>query len=99
MLKYTEQLMKLAQDQQAVMKFQALKPSDSAKVVPWLMQISLRQDELQQLLLTLQGNTIWNLLGMQVKPHTLQQSRPAMILKGLLRKGQQKSHSKGKGPK
>ena len=99
MLKYVEQLQALTKDQHAVMKFQSLKPSESAKVVPWLLQVALRQDELQILMMQLQGSTVWNLLGLQVKPHNLHQSRPAQVLRELMGKGHQKGHHKGKGPK
>ena len=95
MVKYIEQLQELIQDPLSVMKFQALRPADSAKVVPWLLQVAIRQDELQQLLMTLQGSTIWNMLGMQVKPHSLPQSRQAMLLKDLLGKGPTKGKGKG----
>ena len=95
MAKYLEQLQELAQDSNAVVKYQALKPSDTAKVVPWLLQISLRQDDLQHLLLALQGNTIWNLVGIQVKPHSLQHSKQALDLRDLMGKGRSKGKSKG----
>ena len=99
MMKYIEQLQALVKDQHAVMKFQSLKPSSSNTVVPWLLQISMRQDDLQILMMQLQGCTVWNLLGLQVKPHNLHQSRPAQVLRDLLGKGHRKGHHKGKGPK
>ena len=87
MLKHAEHFLELAKDPGALQKFQALKPADNLKVVPWLLQISIRQDDLQILLTQLQGCTVWNLLGMQMKPHNQLQSKPALTLKGLLGKG------------
>ena len=36
MVKYSEQLLELARDQNSIMKFQSLKPADTAPVIPWL---------------------------------------------------------------
>lgn len=99
MAKYLEQLQELVQDPSAVVKFQSLKPAETAGVVPWLLQISLRQDDLQQLMTILQGNTIWNMIGMQVKPHSLHHSRQALVLQDLMGKGRGKSSTKGTAPK
>ena len=78
------------------MKFQSLKPADTAPVIPWLIQVSMRQDDLQCVLQVLQGNTVWNLLGLQLKPHTLPLSKQAVALKTLLGKGTVKGSNKGK---
>lgn len=96
MLKYGEQLQAIMKDQSAIAKFHSLKPQAAETVIPWLMQVSMRHDELQTLLTILHGNTVWSLVGMSVKPHSQSHSRPAQHLMELLGKGQGKSRSKGK---
>ena len=59
MLKYGEQLQAIMKDQSAVIKFHSLRPQAKETVVPWVMQVSMRDDELQTLLTLLQGNTVW----------------------------------------
>ena len=83
----------------SIVKFQSLKPAETAPVIPWLLQISMRQDELQCLLQTLQGCTVWNLLGLQLKPHNLPMSKQAMAVRTLLGKGNNKGKANGKGQK
>ena len=64
------------------------------QMTPWLLQISLRCDELQTLLETLAGCKVWNLLGASLKMHTMHHSHQAQQLQNLLGKG--KSAGKGK---
>eukprot|EP00435_Cladocopium_sp_Y103_P001122 s5803_g1.t1 len=97
MIKYLEQLKELVADPQAVITFRALKQQDNATTIPWLLQVSLRADDFQQLMLQLQGSTLWGLVGLSLKPHTLPQSRPAAVLRDLLGKGTGKNQSKSKG--
>lgn len=96
MIKYAEQLVDILTDQTVTIRFHSMKPADNETVVPWLWQISMRADDLQVLLTTLQGSTMWSLLGMSVKAHAQGQSKPAMALRDLLGKGTGKSKSKGK---
>ena len=102
MLKYVEQLVDLSKDEQMVVRFQSMRPPNNTPVVPWLLQVSLRMDDLQYLLQALQGSTIWHVIGMQLKAHSLPHSKPAVALQELLQKTQQpgkgkgKSHHKGK---
>ena len=97
MKRYIDQLVENTQDPSNVLKFHSLKAVGTQAVMPWILQISLRCDELQSLLETLSGNKIWNLLGAALKPHTLSQSSQAQQLKNMLGKG--KGTGKGKAPK
>jgi hypothetical protein len=97
MRRYMDQLVENTMDPNNVLKFHSLKASGEQAVTPWILQISLRCDELQVLLETLSGNKVWNLLGAALKPHTLSQSTQAQQLKTMLGKG--KSAGKGKAPK
>ena len=96
MIKYAEQLVEILKDPTVTIRFHSMKPPDNETVVPWLWQISMRADDLQVLLTTLQGSTMWSLLGMSMKAHTQGQSKPALLLRDLLGKGTGKSKSKGK---
>ena len=99
MLAYTNQLCELVEDGDTIVKFHALSKADKIPTVPWLLQISMREDGLQTLLMTLQGSTVWGLLGTSLKPHTLNQSKQGMQLKELLGKGKGKQNrpQMGKG--
>ena len=96
MIKYGEQLQDILRDPQVTIRFHSMKPMAEDKIIPWLWQISMRADDLQVLLTTLQGSTVWGLLGMSLKPHSLGQSRPAQHLQELLGKGQGKHSKKGR---
>ena len=96
MKRYVDQLVENTMDPANTIKFHSLKPSDQ-KMTPWLLQISLRCDELQTLLEALVGCKVWCLLGASLKGHTLYQSHQAQQLKTMLGKGKGKSKSNGKG--
>jgi len=97
MVRYADQLREILKDPQVTVKFHSLRPLSAEKVVPWMWQISMRADDLQVLLSTLQGSTVWGLLGMSVKPHTLHQSKQGMHLQSLMGKGAGKHHGKHQG--
>ena len=94
MKRYVDQLVEILAEPAHVLKFHALKANGDQRITPWILQISLRCDELQTLLEQMTGNKIWNLLGATLKAHTLPQSSQAEQLKKLLGKG--KSSGKGK---
>ena len=102
MLKYMEQMKHISQDQAAIQKFHALKPVDTNSSVPWILQTGMRHDEVQVLLETLLGSTVWGLIGATMKAHTQVASRQSQELQQLLGKGKGKQNnnpwkSKGKG--
>ena len=97
MVKYTEQLMDILKDPSATVKLHSLRPMSADAVVPWMWQISMRADDLQILLTTLQGCTVWALLGLSMKPHALYQSKQGQQLQSLLGKGHGKAPGKGRG--
>ena len=96
-MKYSEQLIDILKDTCVTVKFHSLRPMSKEAVVPWLWQISMRSDDLQVLLTTLQGSTVWALLGMSMKPHALYQSKQGQQLQAMLGKGQGKTQGKGRG--
>ena len=92
--RYVDQLVENTMEPNNILKFHALKASGDQRVTPWLLQISLRCDELQHLLETLAGCKVWNLLGATLKLHTLHNSSQALQLQNMMGKG--KSAGKGK---
>ena len=94
MKRFVDQLVEILAEPANVVKFHALKANGDQRITPWILQISLRCDELQTLLEQLTGSKIWNLLGATLKAHSLPQSSQAEKLKTLLGKG--KSSGKGK---
>ena len=94
MLKYMEQLQAVTQDSTAIIKFHALKQAEGQVTVPWLLQMGMRHDEAHTLFWTLQGSTVWSLIGASTKPHSLHLSRQGQLLQEALGKGQ----AKGKKP-
>ena len=99
MRRYMDQLVETTQEAGNILKFHSLKASGEQAVTPWLLQISLRCDDLQVLLETLSGNKVWNLLGAALKPHTLSQSPQAEQLKVMLGKGKSAGKGKHKQPR
>jgi len=95
MLKYIAQLVEVVQEVEATVKFHSLK-SHETTAVPWLLQISIRNDEFSTLLNTLMNNKVWNLIGVSMKPHSLHQSSQAAQLQELMCKGHAKGSRKGR---
>ncbi|CAL1139387.1 unnamed protein product [Cladocopium goreaui] len=96
MIKYSEQMVEILKDPCATVKFHSLRPLSTEAIVPWMWQISMRSDDLQVLLTTLQGSTVWSLLGLSLKPHALHLSKQGQHLQTLMGKGQGKSQGKSK---
>mmetsp|Transcript_5222 Transcript_5222/g.8923 ORF Transcript_5222/g.8923 Transcript_5222/m.8923 type:complete len:294 (+) Transcript_5222:86-967(+) len=98
MLKMIQQMESLFADPQTIMKFHALHAPAGATMTPWLMQVSMRCDELQVLLGELCGSKLWNLAGVSLKPHSLQLSPQGQQLSQMMGKGKGKGrgHPKGK---
>ena len=94
MKRYADQFVENTMEAANILKFHSLRTSGDQQMTPWLLQISLRCDELQTLLETLAGCKVWNLLGASLKMHTMHQSHQAQQLQNLLGKG--KSAGKGK---
>lgn len=104
MLKYIDQMQEVARDHTAVVKFHSLRPAEQQTTVPWIMQVGMRHDEMQLMLESLSGSTVWGLLGASMKPHSQAQSKQSQQLQVLLGKGKGKTTgkqapAKGKGKK
>ena len=93
-LKDLEQLLELLMDSDHVVRFHALKPQQ--QVVPWLLQVHLRQDDLWRILSGWNQNSLWGMLGLSVKGHTQTLSKPAQVLQTALQPTSNKGNGKGK---
>ena len=56
-----------------------------SEVVPWKLQISMRNDSLSSLLRQLTGSALWHLIGARLKQHGLQRSKLAQDIQMVLR--------------
>ncbi|CAL1166069.1 unnamed protein product, partial [Cladocopium goreaui] len=77
-LKDLQFIVELLTDNDHVMRFHSLRPQ--ANVVPWMLQINLREDDLWRLFHQLSQSTLWGLLGLSLKQHNQQVSKPAQLL-------------------
>ena len=97
MMKTLETVNELLQHNSHVIRFHSLRAQKD--VVPWCLQLTLRDPELWHLMQSITHCTIWSLLGMTVKQHNQQMSKQATALTELLGKsppGTQKGQGKGK---
>ena len=98
MIRYVQQLEELFQERDSLLKFHALRAPQGSQVTPWMMQVSLRMDDLHVLMCTLSGSKLWTLLGVSVKPHNMNQSPQGLKLQEMMGKGVGKHRGKGKKP-
>ena len=97
MLAYSKQLIDITADPATVIRFHALRTPKEALMVPWKLQISLRDDELHSALTSLCGSKAWCLLGVSLKSHSLRLSPLAMQLQQLIHPNSAGGKSQGKG--
>ena len=102
MLKLLDTVDELLQHNSHVVRFHSLKAQ--GPVIPWCLQVTMRDPELWTLLGSITHNTVWSLMGMTVKQHNQQMSKPAQLLAETLQKqglgkGPGKGKQKGKQPK
>ena len=76
-----------------VIRFHSLQSKLDSKVTPWRLQLNMRLDGPFELLSFLCYNSVWAVLGSQLKPHLQQQSPMATALQEMMGKG----HGKGQG--
>ena len=88
-------MVELLTDNDHVMRFHSLRPQ--ANVVPWMLQINLREDDLWRLSHQLSQSTLWGLLGLSLKQHNQQVSKPAQLLDQLTNMQGTPNKGRGKG--
>ena len=93
MLKHLTWLIELLDSNHSVIRFHGLRPQQ--RVIPWCLQVSLREADVWTAMTQLCHCTVWGLLAMSVKQHNQHMSRPAQTLQGLLGKGSNSTSTKG----
>ena len=76
------------------MRFHSLKPQTT--VVPWMIEVSLRETEMWNTLMGMTQSTLWTLVGASLKQHSQATSRPTQMLEQLLMGPKGKGQGKGK---
>ena len=81
-----------SRDPSLVTSFQQQVPMDfkvetqkEVKVFPWRLQLNPREDDPWNLLVQLQGNAVWNLIGLRYKQATMKQSQLAQQVESNLK--------------
>ena len=87
-----------------IVRFHSLRPQPT--VVPWMVQTSLRMNDVWGILTEMANSTLWSLLGLSLKVHSQTLSRPAQLLQDsrdqtghLPQKGRGKGKQNGKHQK
>jgi len=88
LLEMIQKLMQLMdEDQDIVLKYHSMKTRQSTStVIPWMLEVSLRQDDFFQTLLHLTHNSAWQLICCRMRQHSMQQSKQADHLQKMMRK-------------
>ena len=79
-----EELLTLVKEEGAVQRFHSLSKQESTKSQPWKLQVGQRNDRLHHLLTTSCHLSLWQIAGIQMKPHTLKASPLAVKVKDML---------------
>ena len=85
----------LLEDSTHVVRFHSLKAQTT--VIPWYLQVSMRQDDCALILGELQQLGIWSFMGLSLKAHNQTQSKQAQLLQQCLQQTSGTAKSKGKG--
>ena len=94
-LKDLQFMVDLLTDNDHVMRFHSLRPQ--ANVVPWMLQLNMREDDLWRLFHQLSQSTLWGLMGLSLKQHNQQVSKPAQLLEQLTNTQGTAPKGRGKG--
>ena len=80
-----EELLSLVKQDDAIQKFHAMGKPQEGKSQPWKLQIGLRQDRLHGLLTGSSHSSLWQILGIQLKPHSQRMSPLGIKLQEVLK--------------
>eukprot|EP00435_Cladocopium_sp_Y103_P017226 s3371_g4.t1 len=95
MVANVKEFMDMCAQPSLIQKFHALPTKNH--IAPWRLQLSLRADREHELMMALAQSSIWILLGVTVKAHSLQKSPLALQLADSLGLNQKGKNSKGSG--
>lgn len=94
-LRQLQHLEELLEDSTHVVRFHSLKAQPT--VIPWYLQLCMRQDEAWLILAEMQQLGLWSLLGLSLKAHNQSQCRQAQLLQQCLQQAAGTAKSQGKG--
>ena len=78
MISNLEQLYKMMERSQAIIRFHALQSkSKQAPVIPWRLELDMKDHRLHAMMAALVHSSVWQLIQVRLKPHHLQQSKMA----------------------
>eukprot|EP00435_Cladocopium_sp_Y103_P046324 s1590_g13.t1 len=93
MLNLCQELLEHFRNPEVIVKFHSLRDTQDNPIVPWRLQMNMRLDDPYNLMCHLCYNSMWTLIGTQLKPHLQHQSPMATALQNMLGKGK----GRGKG--
>ena len=79
-----EELLTLVKEEGAIQRFRSLSRQESNRSQPWKLQVGQRNDRLHHLLTKSCHLSLWQIAGIQMKPHTLKASPLAGKVKDML---------------
>ena len=92
-MKALQRLLELCQMDNTVVRFHSLRPQQGQdEVIPWKLEVDMKNHETHMILQRLAQSSLWQLVSLRIKPHSLQQSRLADQLQ-LALKPKSKKHS------
>ena len=78
MTQHLEQLYKMLERSEAIIRFHALQnKSKQAPVIPWRLELDMKDHRLHALMASLVNSSVWQLIQVRLKPHHQQQSKMA----------------------
>lgn len=84
MQKMAEELVEIASQETELIRFKCLKPQEleltTSRISPWLIQLSLRQNRLHELLHLLTGSSVWLLIQGRLRPHQIKDNQLVVAL-------------------
>ena len=82
----SSQLGRTMQEEGTIVRFHSLRPPNSQEqVIPWKLDVDVKCHEVHALIKKLAQSSLWQLVSVRIKPHSLQQSKLADQLQQALR--------------
>lgn len=80
-----------------ILRFHSLKPTATSGIVPWKLQVTVRDQTMFGALQKLAHSAIWSVVACTMKPHSEQQSKQALQMQQLASQAKLIPKGKGKG--
>ena len=81
-----EEMLTLVKEDGAIQKFHSLSKPEDSKSQPWRLQVGLRNDRLHKLFTQSCHLSLWQIIGIQMKPHSLKASPLALKVKDMMQR-------------